>query len=191
MAESIITPRAIASYPHIWEPQEAMDGGDPKYSISLIFDDDADLSKLEKEALEALHDRFGNKARFGAKYRSPFRQDGADKGYPFPRFLSARSTTQPGVVGRFRGANGKPMPLANPDELYAGAIVRCELKAFAYEVSGNRGVSFGLNNIQVLDSTTPRLDGKRRAEDVFEALEDPEEDANPFGDGEAEADLWD
>ena len=36
------------------------------------------------------------------------------------------------------------------DVFYAGAIVRAQLSAFPYDTDGNKGVSFGLNNIQKL-----------------------------------------
>jgi len=47
--------------------------------------------------------------------------------------------------------------------------VRASVTAFAYDRPESKGVSFGLNNIQLLDGTTPRLDGRKAAEDEFEA----------------------
>ena len=56
-------------------------------------------------------------------------------------------------------------------EVYSGCKVRATLSVFAYEKAGNRGVSFGLNNVQKLDDGE-RLDGRLKAEDDFGAIED-------------------
>jgi hypothetical protein len=46
--------------------------------------------------------------------------------------------------------------------------VRASLRAFAYDTNGNKGVSFGLNNIQKLGEGQ-RLDGRKAATDEFDA----------------------
>jgi hypothetical protein len=106
--------------------------------------------------------------------RWPFR-DGAEKatdGYgPGKTFLNVNSNRQPGVVSKYAGPDGKPLPITDPDEVYPGCRVRVSLVPFAYEAQGNKGVSFMLGNVQKL-SDGPRLDGRLRAEDEFEALED-------------------
>ena len=60
--------------------------------------------------------------------------------------------------------------ITDPDEVYCGCKVRATLSVFAYDKAGNRGISFGLNNVQKLGDGE-RLDGRLRAEDDFEALE--------------------
>ena len=51
------------------------------------------------------------------------------------------------------------------------------LNVFAYDKAGNRGVSFRLNNVQKLDDGE-RLDGRLKAEDDFEAIDDKPADIN-------------
>ena len=58
--------------------------------------------------------------------------------------------------------------ITDPDEVYAGAIVRASVTSFSYDVSGNKGVSFALNNVQKIRDGE-RLDGRARAQDDFQA----------------------
>ena len=172
----MITPEARLSYPALFEPRETP-SGESKFSCVLIFDKTADLSELRKEALAVLEARWGNKAAAMVKagqLRLPFR-DGAEKdaiGYgPGTVFMNISSKARPGVVDRFPDATGRPRPITDPAEIYPGCYVRVSVRAFAYDQSGNRGASFALNNLQKLRDGT-RLDGRLRAEDEFEALEE-------------------
>ena len=45
------------------------------------------------------------------------------------------------------------------------------MSVFAYDKAGNRGISFGLNNVQKLGDGE-RLDGRLKAEDDFDPIED-------------------
>jgi len=175
MADKVITPQAILSYPHLFEPQ-AVDGGDPKYSVALVFTADADLSELKQAAIATAREKWGDKAddmiRNGT-LRMPFRNDVESKGYDEVDgvvFINARSNRKPGVVSSAADPQtGKPMPLDNPEELYAGCFVRASLRAFAYDKSGNKGVSFALNNVQKLGDSEVRLDSRVAAVDEFDA----------------------
>lgn len=170
----IITPKAIISYPHLFEPRPTAPGAEPVYSCALVFEAGTDLSALKAEALRAAREKWGEKADAmiaQGKVRLPFRTDGDEKGYPPGSiFINARSKSQPGVVDRFAGPDGKPVRITSPELIYPGCYVRASVRAFAYDVSGNRGVSFALGNIQKLGDG-PRLDGRKAAEDEFEALE--------------------
>lgn len=176
MAKKLLTPQATLSYPHIDEPVPPMNGkGEPKYSVALVFPAGADLSMLQAAVLEAATDKWGTKAAALLKsggLKNPFRTDGEAKGYGEGSvYFNARSTEKPGAVYLWADpATGKAMII--PDdlrkkELYAGAQVRASITAFAYDNEG-KGVSFGLNNIQKLGNG-PRLDGRKAADEEFEA----------------------
>jgi hypothetical protein len=175
---TVITPECTISYPALFEPKPTP-SGEARYSAAFIFDKDADLSELEAAAKDAAERRWGSKATAMLKNRQlrwPFR-DGAEKegraGYGSGKtFVNCSSTRPPGVVSRFAGRDGKPLPISDPTELYPGCRVRASLVAFAYDVSGNRGVSFVLCNVQKLGEGE-RLDGRLRAEDEFDAFEAP------------------
>ncbi len=177
MPDKLITPEATLSYPALTGPKEMPDGK-LKYGACLIFPKGA-TGDIEAAALATAIERWGPPAKAmiaQGKLRMPLR-DGAERaavGYgPGTVFLNASSVRQPGVVSKYAGLDGKPMAV-DPATAYPGCKARASLLPFAYDVNGNKGVSFLLGNIQVLDndeSRCPRLDGRLRAEDEFEALE--------------------
>lgn len=178
MSNRIITPEAILSYPHVFtaqKPNEDDEDQKPKFGAALIFTEETDISAMEKLVLRVAKDRWGDKAAEmirTKKLRMPFRDDIEDRpGYPEGSvFLNARSTQRPGVVSTVPDPKngGRPTVITDPDELYAGCIVRASLTAFAYERKGNKGVTFGLNNIQKIREGE-RIDGRVVATSEFEA----------------------
>lgn len=180
MSKKIISPECVLSYPHLDEPVAAMNGqGEPKYSCTLLFAEGADLAAMQAAVIEAAVDKFGAKAvqmlKTGA-LKIPFRTDWEAKGYPEgTTFINVRSAQAPGLVYAHRDPGTKKPAIVPGDKItevfYAGAHVRASLAAFGYDTSGNKGVSFGLNNLQKL-SDGPRLDGRKAADDDFEATEE-------------------
>jgi hypothetical protein len=172
----VITPKAILSYPHLFEPSAP--SNDPnakaKYSATFVFPADTDLSGLKEAARTVAVEKFGekrlNELIAKGKFRSPFRTDDLqEKGYPEGSvYVGARSDTKPGIVSRFADADGKPKLIDDPAEIYPGCIVRGSLRPFAYDVAGNVGVSFALQNVQKLEDGE-RLDSRKNARDEFDA----------------------
>jgi hypothetical protein len=79
-------------------------------------------------------------------------------------FARASSQFQPGLV------NSKLQPIISQSEVYGGLICRAQVNAYTYDVSGNRGVSFGLTNLQVLkDDGVSFGAGKSDAASAFTA----------------------
>lgn len=175
----VITGEAMLSYPHLFEPEAMNEGEEPVYSACLVFEQGADLRAIRKAIAAAATEVWGNKAKSmfeSGALRNPIRRDGEAKGYPEGSvFINVRTRRKPGIVGPYRGPDGKPMPITDPDEVYAGCYVRASLRAFAYDNKGNKGVSFALNNLQKLRDGK-RIDGRRRAEDEFEATQDAPDD---------------
>lgn len=175
MSGILYSPEATLSYPHLFEPQLAPGSDKAKYSCSLVFAPGTDLTTLKQAALEAANTKFGaDKVPAllrSNKLRMPFRDDGDEKGYePGSVFINVRSDKKPGIVGVYPGPDGKPLPIEDKSQIYAGCKVRATLSVFAYDTQGNKGVSFGLRNLQKLGDGE-RLDGYRRAEDEFPADE--------------------
>jgi hypothetical protein len=175
MAERLITPEAMLSYPALFEPKPRP-SGELKYGCSLVFQEGADLSALEHAALAAAEERWGAKATemlHKKQLKWPFR-DGAERdasGYGAgTRFVNVSSKQQPGVVDRYAGADGRPRRIIDPSEVYAGCVVRASLRPFTYDTNGSKGVSFALHNVQKLGDGE-RIDGRLAAEDEFDALE--------------------
>jgi hypothetical protein len=220
----IITPEAIASYPNIFHPQpvsaeDAAQGKKPKYGVALVFPADADLKSLKQTAIKAAQDRWGDKLK-GAKMvtletqhgpatflqagklrvRLPWRDQEdviADKGYPAgSTLINVRSDRKPGVVNTIPDPNngGKPTVVTDEAAIYPGVIIRASLSAFTYDNSGNSGVTYGLENVQIVRDGD-RLDGGANATDEFAADENAVADLSdledtPAGVG-AEADTGD
>jgi hypothetical protein len=175
MADKLISPEAMLSYPALFEPKTTP-SGDLKYGCALVFPEGSDLSALKNAALAALEERWGSKAKDMLQRKQlkwPFR-DGAEKdtqGYgPGTTFINVTSKQQPGVVDRYAGPDGKPRPITDPSEIYPGCFVRASLRPFTYDTNGSKGVSFGLQNLQKLRDGE-RIDGRMRPEDEFEAIE--------------------
>lgn len=167
--KGLLTPEATLSYPWLFTPQEGLDGGEPKYSASFIFDEEAqgtpEYEALRQAAAAVIREKWG--AKPPKNLRNPFRDDGEEKGYPEgSTFIGARTKHAPGVVA------WNLAPITDESEIYPGAIVRAQVSVFAYDVSGNRGVSFALDNVQKLRDGD-RLDGRIAAKNAFTATEPP------------------
>ncbi len=182
-----MTPEAMLSYPHLFEPQAVNEGDPPKYSCTLVFAPGTDLSQLKAAAAAVAKDAWGDKAvEVVKKQRYPtFRTDAEEKGYPEgSTFINATSKGKPGVVAAYAGPDGKAARITDPEEIYAGCYVRATVRPFAYDQRGNRGVSFGLVNIQKLRDGE-RIGGRPRPEDEFEPIAGatPPAPADPPADG--------
>lgn len=199
--KTIISPLVRFSYPTLFQPRPKKDAkpdDKPRYSIVgllLPLDkmDDADKARfraLLNAAVQCGYDRFGKEKvdllLGDKKFRLPFREDIKSKGYPeeFKFFIQPWTTNKPGIVSTFKGPDNKPLPITDAAAVYAGSWGRLSLRPFAYEESGNKGVAFGLSNVQKVRDDG-RLDGKVAAEDEFEATEDasPEALASLSGSG--------
>lgn len=163
---NVITPVCTGCYVFLNKPQPSMNpGGEPSYAITLVFPKTTDLSALKAAARAAVTKKWGSKVP--ANLRSPFRDGDTDKPddptFAKSIFITARTKQRPGVVGRDR------MPLPEPEfDIYSGMRCRASVTAFAYDTSGNRGVSFALNNVQKVGEGD-RLSGRKPAEAEFAA----------------------
>lgn len=178
----VVTPKAMLSYPHLDVPQAGQKPGDKsKYSATFVFPAGTDLTALKAAVVAAAEEKYpGKGAEMLQKQilKSPFRTDAEAKGYAAgSTFLNTRSERKPGLVylhaGSEKDAQGRPLPARIPedkvkDDLYPGAFVRAQLRAFAYDSNGNKGVSFALNNVQKL-SDGDRIDGRQDATEAFDA----------------------
>lgn len=178
MTDSIITPEFRVSFPNVFKPGKALqEGAEPKYNVTMLFPKGADLSALKAAVTKAITEKWGaDKAKWPKGMRSPFRDQGEKEfeGYVEGAiFVNATSSHRPGLVDR------NLQPILDSADFYPGCYARADVSAFAYDKAGNKGVAFGLNNIQKLRDGEP-LGGRRRAEDVFSAFEggDPFEGDN-------------
>lgn len=164
------TPKCRIAWNSLFTPK-AMKGASPdtaKYDITLLIPKTANIDVLKAAAAEVAKEKFGDKVK---GIRSPFRKTDekdnlADIAEDFPYYITARSKDRPGIVG----PNGKRVD--DPEQVYAGRWAKASIQAFAYDNAGNKGASFGLQNVQLLDHDEPLAIGGSRvaAESEFEAV---------------------
>lgn len=176
---NVMTPEFRVSFPHVFKPN-AFQNQEPKYSVQMLFDKDIDLKAMKRAAKAAAVDKWGaDKAKWPRNLRLPFR-DGNEKpdldGYENVIFVSASSKQRPGVVDQ------RLQAVTEEDgTFYAGCYARATLRAFAYDAAGNRGISFGLQNLQKTRDGDP-FSGRKKAEDEFDAVETVDDDDFEAGD---------
>lgn len=177
----VVTGPVRLSFPYLFTPRPSPDGkGDPKYSVMLL------IPKTDKETIDALRaaeaeatrvgitTKFeGKKAGLSPSIIKDADEDGTAEDYPEREghlYMTVNATEQfkPEVVDR--GLN----PVTSQSEVYSGVWARVSVSAFPYKRDVKKGVSFGLNNVQVL-GYGDSLAGGKRADQEFEALSDEDE----------------
>ena len=172
----ITGPNTRWSYANVWQPK-SINGGAPKYSISLIIpkSDTETVSKI-KAAIKAAYEEGQAKLRGNAKsvpaleyMKTPLRDGDKerpdDEAYKNSYFINANSGTAPGVVDANR------QPIIDTSEVYSGVYGRASINFYAFNSNGNKGIACGLNNLQKIRDGEP-LGGKARAEDDFATDDD-------------------
>lgn len=176
MAERIHTPEGTARFVSIFQARQRKDSkgnpqGDPKFEITLIFDEDTDLKTMKKAALEVGVEKFGPKFQEmvkKGKYNWPFVDNGdmvddddeRIAGFENPGCkVKFKSKDKPGIV------DGDAEPIMDKSEIYDGMRARVSCRPFAYD-NESKGVAFFLINVQKLDDGE-RLSGDPAAEDDF------------------------
>lgn len=169
MPDNVMTPEFRVSYPFIFRPGKAMDPGqEPKYSVTMLFPPKADLSALKAAAKAAVVEKWGSdQAKWPKGLRLPFRDQGEkdDKsGYvKGAAFIVATSKQRPGLV------DAAVQDIIEEREFYAGCYARATIRPFVYDIKGNKGVAFGLQNVQKLREGEP-LGGRSSPQADFEPV---------------------
>jgi hypothetical protein len=176
MATRITTGKVRLSFPHLFAPH-AIGESDPKYSVMLLIPkgDTATMTAMreaEKEAAE-----IGKSSKFNGKIPSNLAsiikdgdEDGTAEDYPeraghYYCTVSSNPQYKPGVVDR------RVQEIVDQSEVYSGVYAKVSLTAFPYNTNGNKGISFGLNNVQILGGGDS-LAGGKRADEEFSVVED-------------------
>jgi len=171
MADNMLTPIFRAGFISVFKPSKPNGSNqDPKYSIRAMFPPTTNLSDLKKAAEQAAKDKWG--ASVPKVLRSPFRKN-EDLENPVPGIgddwivmtFSAPADKRPGLV------DAKLQDIIDEVEVYSGAWYRAQVRPFAYEQQGNKGVSFGLQNVQKIKDDDPLGAGRTPANKAFDAVE--------------------
>jgi Enterobacter phage Enc34, ssDNA-binding protein len=177
---SIRTPFGVLSFPNLFSPRPRAPGGEPVYNCSLLFDENAQRDPAYKALKRAVQEEIDDKcgpgksrdAQFMSRLRLPFRPTSEKQynGYDIPNgvFISPWSKMKPGLVDAMRNE------ILVPEDIWPGQLVRATVSPFYYNISGNQGVSFALNNLQVCRTDGPRLDGRKKATEDFPDYDGPD-----------------
>ena len=175
----VVTGLVRFSFCHIWDPA-SINGGDPRYSMSLIIPkDDKETVARIKAGIEAAY-REGESKLKGkgalpplSALKTPLRDGDLDRpedpAYAGCWFINANSDRAPGIVDRHSQL------ILDRSEVYSGCYGRVSVTFFAFNTNGNRGIACGLNNIQKVKDGEA-LGGQMSAEQEFAAFGDDEED---------------
>lgn len=167
----VVTGKVRLSYVHLFEaytsdPEEQ----EPKFSVTILIPkkDKTTLAKIEA-AIEAAKAE-GKSKKWDGKIPPNFKttlHDGDEEAdleknpeYAGHMYMAMSSKQRPGVVDEDLN------PILDSTRVYSGCYGRVSINAYPYSAKGNKGVSFGLNNVQFLEDGEP-LGGRTRAEDDF------------------------
>lgn len=166
------TPVFRVSFPEVFEAK-SFQGSTPKYQVTMLFpkslfepiaETDTEQVKSDKEkilnmrkmAMASVKEKWGddskkinaikNKIRVDAFY--PFRDGDIEKsdldGYPSHYFAVASSKRKPGLVDQ----NINFITNENKEDFYSGCYAIATINTYAYDIAGNIGVAFGLQNLK-------------------------------------------
>ena len=147
-----VTGKVRFSFVHVFDPAETLNGA-MKYSVSIL------IPKSDTETVERFNKAFestkqANAAYFGGSVPKNLKgglRDGdaekEDAAYAGHYFINASSNAnnKPGVV------DAELNPILDATEFYSGCYGRASIDMYPYDVSGTKGIAFGLNNLQKLE----------------------------------------
>lgn len=176
----VVTGECRASYVHLLEPWAADPEDDKKFSVQLLIPkSDTKTLKAIRAAQEAALENGLTKAFKGTKVKTlkdvdlTLRDGDEEDTEERPEleghyFMNVSAKTQPGVIDRAKNR------VDDPEKVYSGVFLRASINAFPYVSRGKKGISFGLNNVQILRDGEP-FGGRSNPESDFDEL-DPEDD---------------
>jgi hypothetical protein len=166
MSTRFVTGVVRASYANIMRAKRNEMNGKEEYSVVCLVPktDTATVEGLKAAAKAAIAAKWPAGAPKGM--RNPMRDgdtetkaDGTALGAEYQGcfFFNAKtdaSRNKPSVIDKLGH------DLIDPDAVVSGDFIRVSVNAYAYDAAGNRGVSFGLNNV-LLDRKGEPLGGSR------------------------------
>lgn len=164
-------------YANVFQPRKNDDGNDDKYSVCILIPkEDTTAKKLIEDAIAAAKEK-GKSGKWGgkipARLSTPLRDgDEEDKGeeYAGMYFMNVSSPVSSKVGVRVL-AGGKIVEALDEEDFYSGCWGAVTINAFPYDSNGNKGVSFGLDNV-IKTRDDERLAGGASAEEDFGDMAD-------------------
>jgi hypothetical protein len=184
MAITVTTPYFRVSWPNVFKPKKNTLNNKDEYSLTALFPKGADLSQIQAAMKSVCAEKWGNDpTKWPKNLRNPLKDQATltlkEKGTDQPlidkktgkpilqagceegaMFINLKSEQRPGLV------DSQVQPILDQADFYPGCWARASLSVFAYDQAGNKGVSFGLMNIQKVKEDEP-LAGRTKPEQDF------------------------
>ena len=164
----------IISYPHIFKARSVLDS-DPKYSAEFLIANTTEnapmIARIQQAIAEAKKDKWGDRLPPNIKeplFWGPHKKPGIAEYENVWVLRSARKEEQgpPAVV------NQRREPVTDPLAFPAGCIVNAYVDAYAFSSPLSKGITTGLNGVQLVDNVnyTP-LGNRPTVDQMFEEVE--------------------
>jgi len=177
MAVKMMLKNVRLSYANLFEAKENK-SGDLRYSTALLIPKDhPQIDDLIANVNKVGEEKFGKKWETMVKKNGLPVKDADEDGsaddkpeYEGQFYINTSSKRRPQVVDR------QVQPILDDSEIFSGCYANVSIAIFAFDVPENKGVSFGLNNVQKVKEGE-RLGGAPNADEEFEAMEDDDFEA--------------
>lgn len=143
--KAIATPAGTIKYANIIEPYQYNRSSQPRYNVTLVFDDSTDITSLE----EALAEKIPANSE---DINLCLRKDGLEQGYAFARYLKASNKERPAITIKGHDLTQvSTRELENSYEKFVpGAQVKLKIRLSYYSRGNNRGVTAYLDGLFLL-----------------------------------------
>ncbi len=185
-AKNILSPEFRVSFSNVFEARKNELSGKMEFGLVALFALGANLDALKAAARQVIVDKFGpDPQKWPTGLRNPFRDQGekvrkdgngvpilGTDGKPVLQdghvagavFLNLKSQQKPGIVDE------NVQDIIDPSRFYSGCWARATIRPYYYDQKGNKGVAFGLQNVQKLRDDDP-LGGRTTAQQDFKPVE--------------------
>ncbi|NRS50999.1 DUF2815 family protein [Brevibacillus sp. HB2.2] len=176
----VVTGKVRLSYVHLFTPRAGLNGGEPKFSVTLLIpkSDVATRQRIDAAIAAAIQEATGTRWN-GVRppmVATPIHDGDGVKadGTPFGEecrghwvmTASTQADRKPDVV------DINLNPIINQSEVYSGIYARVSIRFFGYLSQGKKGIGCGLGNVQKLEDGQPLGGGGASAASDFGILAD-------------------
>ncbi|AYO30229.1 DUF2815 family protein [Biomaibacter acetigenes] len=171
--QHVVTGKVRLSYVHLFTPYANPNGGEPRYSVTILLPKSDIATKQRIDAAIQAAIQTGISSKWNGvrppQIAIPIHDgDGVrpSDGMPFGEeckghwVFTASSKQPPQIVDL------QLNPIINQSEIYSGIYARVSIQFFPYSNSGKKGIGCGLGNVQKLEDGEP-LGGRTTAADDF------------------------
>lgn len=167
-----VTPEFRVAFPHVFKPSSVQGSDQMRYSVTMLFKKNADLSRLKLAMKHAKIEEWGpDQSKWPKISENPVKDgDGGDydqyEGFKGHFVIGAHTKEEwkPEVVGP------DVEPILSASEFYPGCYAKASVFCRAWTFGKKAGVSFYLNAVQKTRDGE-RMGGTRSAKETFSPIE--------------------